>query len=1265
MKKLLAIVLLILIDSFLYAENDSPYNQSFYKIIESTTEYIVIEYNLSQLIHTRKDGFDTFRLKGLKPVVVSKDIYLSQINILLGLPCDRTPEIKIIDIQHEQFPDIHLRAANPEKVKTIPGSIEHLLQARKNKYQEDDIGNPGQPFACSDPVIMRDQIMCTLQFSPFQYDERSNTMTFYRYAKVKINYPKIDKKKLKTSDTKKSSLFRGVLNCALANYPVAQNWMLDSKPAAGKISKSGPAHFLTTSAEQAVKLLISKNGIYKIDKPLLINSGIDVSTVDPEKINIYFEGEAIAIFIDGEADGQFDENDYILFYASKNNSYYSDTNVYWLCFDDDVGKRMILKNKDFETFSTVTRESKISRHFEKNVIYSTSIENGEGVDHWFWDAIIAPDRLMFNIQLNNISQNGTMDCQFKIECRGYTNQEQNPDHHTLINLNDQQICDDFWDGSVVFSKTAEIGQNVLREGQNTIIIDSPGDTEAASDIIFINYIEMNYWQKNIASQDSFLFEYSGTGIHQFEIDNFSSDKVNVFDITNPDPVKIVSVLGKNVGDSYTINFKDDLKGSKKYFVAGENYLQTPGIEPDHPPQLCDVTNSADYIIITHQQFAHDVELLVQHRRQYGLRVKVVDIQDIYDEFNYGNKNPEAIKDFLSYAYFNWQKPAPAYVLLVGDASYDYKDYLGTGNTDLVPTHLFESRYYNTETASDNWFVCVNGDDNMPDMLIGRLPVRTTNELNVVINKIILYETTPVDGHWNKKLLFFADKKDDNNSFKDYSDTLISRQVPEGIDVEKVYLDDFQAVALARQEIFYTINTGCLVAHYFGHGGIEFLAKKKLLTINDVAQFTNHEKQPFLVSLSCLNGFFHHAQIPRSLAESVLIDNEHGMIGCLAPSGFATSGILFSFSEQFFHTLYQNNNNELGALTAQAKLGILKAGENFYDHIDFYNLFGDPALQLRTHFSIDEARISGNVIIDGENADIGSVVIAHIHQEQQIAFFKIITPGYYGPLILPADNIETEAIEGATAGDTVLFKVVTTAGDTAETFQHLIWQASLAQHLDLSNDVCSNVGAELSYEIFMGDNIYGKDFFDGDFINSTRTIKIIVENSGTGLNESRTRLLLDNNLIDPHIYSIENPANKIEIKIPLNSFSDGPHKLICHLHPVDDNFKTTMVEIGFNITSELMLRNVLNYPNPMQHSTSFTYYLVSGNVADVSIKIYTIAGRLIKVINYVPGTVGYNQIHWDGKDEDNDALANGVYFYKIIARCGDDVTENIERFIVMR
>ena len=168
----------------------------------------------------------------------------------------------------------------------------------------------------------------------------------------------------------------------------------------------------------------------------------------------------------------------------------------------------------------------------------------------------------------------------------------------------------------------------------------------------------------------------------------------------------------------------------------------PAVSVRHndPSSWWSQTAGADYVIVTTRDLKANVEPLAQLRRNQGLVVKVIDVEDLYDEFSFWQHSPQAIHDLLQTASSSWTRK-PHYLLLAGDASYDPKNYFGQGLNDLVPTKLIDTALM--EAASDDWLADFNGDG-MADLAIGRLPVRTAADINTMVGKIVNYENTAPD-----------------------------------------------------------------------------------------------------------------------------------------------------------------------------------------------------------------------------------------------------------------------------------------------------------------------------------------------------------------------------------------------------------------------------------------------------------------------------------------------------------------------------------------
>jgi hypothetical protein len=368
--------------------------------------------------------------------------------------------------------------------------------------------------------------------------------------------------------------------------------------------------------------------------------------------------------------------------------------------------------------------------------------------------------------------------------------------------------------------------------------------------------------------------------------------------------------------------------------------------------LTSTANSADYIIITHEDFYTEAQRLATHNIiTRGLRTVVVDAQDIYDEFTHGIYDPEAIRDFLTYAYVNWTPPTPTYVLLVGDGNYDFKDNQGLGEPSYIPPYLVYVDNWIGETVADNRYVCVSGEDIFPDMHLGRLPVKTSTEAGALVDKILKYEQSPPEGAWNKQLLFLADNADSAGDFAALSDNIAENYVPANYSTHKVYYGvTHPASADARAAIIAEINAGKLMVNYIGHGSREIWASEHLFEVSSIAALTNTGRLPFMVPMTCLEGYF---IVPSStsydyssVGEAIVRVPEKGAIASWSPTGMSVAAGHDYLNKGLFEAIFFDNVTvRLGPATTQGKLYLYSNTAGYRDLLDTYILFGDPATKL--------------------------------------------------------------------------------------------------------------------------------------------------------------------------------------------------------------------------------------------------------------------------------------------------------------------------------
>jgi len=501
------------------------------------------------------------------------------------------------------------------------------------------------------------------------------------------------------------------------------------------------------------------------------------------------------------------------------------------------------------------------------------------------------------------------------------------------------IGDDYWDGEIEYIQQMAVSPELLTEGNNTLTIELPGDTGASVDVIYYNWIEIDYLRYFEAVQDKLKFNISGDGRFQIEIKKMSKPDIMIYDITDPDEVKeLVNFSIESEGADYKAIFEDKVSGYKTYYVLTDSQIRQPdNIELYKPAKLKKFGNKADYIIVTDRDFLPSVEPLIQFRKNQGLHAIAISMEDIYNEFNYGLVDPGAIKEFLKYAYENWQAPAPTYVLLIGDANIDYRDYLGTGKEDKVPAHLSVTPEIGL-TPDDNWYVCIEGEDNIPDMLIGRIPVSSKEMAEDLVNKVIGYEESA--DYKPQSVLLVADN--DDMAFEELNEDLIS-YLPSEFNADKVYLRLYEDVGDATQDITSSIDEGMMITNYVGHGSVTNWAGEEMFSSSDIASLNNGDKLTFVITLNCLNGYFSQP-FYYSLAEEFAAQDK-GAIASFAPSGLGYTWEHEILDKEVFSIIFEEKNNILGYITTQSKIAAYASGVS-EENLKTFTLFGDPALRLK-------------------------------------------------------------------------------------------------------------------------------------------------------------------------------------------------------------------------------------------------------------------------------------------------------------------------------
>jgi hypothetical protein len=323
-------------------------------------------------------------------------------------------------------------------------------------------------------------------------------------------------------------------------------------------------------------------------------------------------------------------------------------------------------------------------------------------------------------------------------------------------------------------------------------------------------------------------------------------------------------------------------------------------------------------------------------------VAVVDVNQVYDTFSAGDPGPEAIRAFVQHARSHWTSPAPRYLLLAGDASYDPRGYLKGAETDLVPTKLVRTSFSGW-TASDVWYALPDdGADALPALAVGRLPAQTVEQLATMVAKTLDYERSDQAAAWHQDALVVADN--DEPGFTEAAQAFTEQLA--GYRARVVTIDDDGSTA--RQELIQAFGQGIGLLGYFGHGSVELWAQEKVFSVGDVVNLDNRKKLPIVFNVTCLSGLFQHPVKP-SLGETLVRAKNGGAVAALVPSSAAILTdqrvLAQGMAAALGASMRADGSQTLGDVVLAAQQRITNTSGGVREVLLTFNLLGDPTLPL--------------------------------------------------------------------------------------------------------------------------------------------------------------------------------------------------------------------------------------------------------------------------------------------------------------------------------
>lgn len=786
----------------------------------------------------------------------------------------------------------------------------------------------------------------------------------------------------------------------------------------------------------------------------------------------------------------------------------------------------------------------------------------------------------------------------------------------------------------------------------------------------------------------------------------------VWDITRPNnPVKMNTALTGN-----ELVFTNEAQTLHEYACFSTSFLK-PEAVGRVPNQDLHHTTEKDYFIITHPLFLTQARRLAQyHEQRNGLKTAVVTTDQVFNEFSGGIPDPAAFRDFLKMYYDTYQATWGSrgrYLLLFGRGSFDYKDRIHN-NTNLVQAYESVSSLDPLSTyTSDDFFGFLDTHEdinsgviiNELDIGIGRIPVKNEEEAKAYVDKVIGYHSPPSLGPWRTHINVVADDEDFNLHQQDAEVVSSTVQTAAPLfTIYKIYLDAFRQEGgaaggrypQANEAINNNIYNGTLIWNYSGHGGPYRLAEEVIMDGQSINLWNNVNKLPLYITATCDFAPFDNPTIP-SLGENLLLRPKTGAIALMT-----TTRVVFAYSNRIINNNYlqaalQPDSNgrykTLGEAVQAAKNFTYRTSGDVTNNRKFA-LLGDPALTLGfPSFKVNITAVNNRNIASHPDTLRATELVTVQGEVRDYAdrFLPSFTGTVYLSLFDKPQTVTTLANDPTsqpvnfTLQTASLFKgKVSAAGGRFEAKfrlpKDMNYQVGKGK-LSLYAQDGVREGAGYYNEVLIGgistaatadkEGPWIKAFLNDErFVNGSITneapVLILKLTDSSGINTGNAGIghdliaTLDNDnrqyyLLNDFYESDLDSYQQGTVRFQLPPLKPGPHSLKIKAWDVVNNSSEYELEFMVANNEELMLRHVLNYPNPFTTKTAFWFeHNKPGMDLQVRIEVFSVTGRIIKTIARTINTAGNrsNEIEWDGKDEFGDRPGRGVYLYRLSVKSAD-------------
>ncbi len=1117
---------------------------------------------------------------------------------------------------------------------------------------------------------------------------------------------------------------------------------------AAPVTDRGGPHTYTSALQSGAlyKFGVRQNALYKLDYAYLKNElGIsDLDNIDPRTIHLYGNGGKMlpektdafrpddlienAIVVTGEGDGKFDSGDFILFYgvgpepvtyrASSSDPQltvakhlYDRDAWYFLKVGDGNGLRVTEIPSVPAAF--ITEEFDDYRHLEDervNLLDFFQSAQGSG-KQWFGDYFYQTRSKEYAFNFPNVvaGSAGRIRAEFAGRAGVGTSVKLN-----IANLNQARGVNAVLVGDNEASYASEVvfqGNFQPNGDQLPVKIDYPEVSQQSEG--WLDYIEINARRRLVMTGESMEFRDLQTleqDVATFRLSGGNGSGIIVWDITDPQ-VPLRQQATQNGGN---LEFGAATKNTLRAFVAfyDNAALPTPETKVGRiGNQNLHGLENVQMAIVYHPDLTAQATELANHRKGFdGLEVALVNVEQLYNEFSSGAKDPVAIRDFAKMLLE--RNPAGfQYLLLFGDGSFDPKNNTASeDNKDYVP--VFETAQSFSPIyaypADDFFALLSDGEDGSLggalDIAVGRITAGNPTDAQAVVDKIIAYESKKETlGDWHLRGTYIGDDEDGNVHLKQ-ADKLanVQGQTESWFNLEKIFFDAYQQVSTsagqrypdAKAAINSDIFKGTLVQQYIGHGGPRGWGQERVLDNNDIAGWENPNRYPLIITATCSFGGYDDYTFLTG-GEQALMKPNAGAIGL-----FTTVRAVYIYANENLTNavqkfLFRRDNGQYRSIG-----NILKDAKNTLnlndDNARRFTLLGDPAMHLALpEYRVATTKINGHSVVAGEPDTLKALMPVTIEGTVNDTLGNLLS-GFNGKLYITLfDKVQTlqtlgqdneSPVRPFTVQRNVIFKgsATVTEGRFSVTFIvpkdiNYAYGAGKISYYAENGTPLDAAGADKNIVVGGNANLIKDDqpplvqpFLNTDAfvlggITNTDPKVLVKCVDDYGMNVSGTSLghdlvaTLDDNVLESIVLndfyeSEKDNFRKGQAIYPLRNLSPGRHKLRVKGWDIANNPGEGYTEFVVAENGKVALDHVLNYPNPFTTSTNFQFeHNLAAQMLEIQVSIFSVAGKMVKTIQHTtPNADGFRvtDIAWDGKDDYGDQLARGVYLYRVKVRGTD-------------